>query len=171
MGRLRVTEKGGEINNGREEGGGGRGKEESKGQEGREREEEAGEGSSRIVCLWRDVQLVEDYYLSNRREEEKRAVEEGRGEEGEGRGRHHVVNHGPVAPMYYIFPARGGRRGHGGRAMYMLLHCGAQCSIISPSIPSALIEERVPRNRAAARGGISPVRRRRSARGRVWDRW
>lgn len=32
--------------------------------------------------------------------------------------------------------------------MYMLLHCGAQCSIISPSIPSALIEERVPRNRA-----------------------
>jgi len=33
----------------------------------------------------------------------------------------------------------------------MLLHCGAQCSIISPSIPSALIEERV--RRADAREG------------------
>lgn len=29
----------------------------------------------------------------------------GGGGGGEGRGRHHVVNHGPVAPMYYIFPA------------------------------------------------------------------
>lgn len=75
-----------------------RGREESKGQEGGERE------LSRIVRLWRDVQLVEDYYLSNRRrrEGEERAAEAGG---GEGRGRHHVVNHGPVAPMYYIFPA------------------------------------------------------------------
>lgn len=33
----------------------------------------------------------------------------------------------------------------------MLLHCGAQCSIISPSIPSALIDERVRRAGARAR--------------------
>lgn len=40
---------------------------------------------------------------------------------------------------------------HGERALYMLLHCDTQCSIISPSIPSALIEERV--RRASAREG------------------
>lgn len=62
----------------------------------------------------------------------------------EKRGKRHIVNHGPVAPMYYILWAR--------RVdLYMLLHCGAQCSIISPSIPSALIEERV--RRAGAREG------------------
>lgn len=37
------------------------------------------------------------------------------------------------------------------RGMYMLLHCGAQCSIISPSIPSALIDERVRRANSCAR--------------------
>lgn len=61
MGRLRVTEKEGEINNGRREG------ERRKQRTRRGGEREGGEGSSRIVCLWRDVQLVEDYYLSNRR--------------------------------------------------------------------------------------------------------
>lgn len=40
---------------------------------------------------------------------------------------------------------------HGERALYMLLHCDTQCSIISPSIPSALIEERI--RRASAREG------------------
>lgn len=125
VGRLRVTEKEGEINERRGEGG----KKKAKDKKG---EREAGEGSSRIVCLWRDVQLVEDYYLSNRREEEKRAVEEGRGEEGKGRGRHHVVNHGPVAPMYYIFPARGGRRGHGGGRA-----CTCYC-IVAHNVQSSL---------------------------------
>lgn len=79
------------------------------GEEGKGRKQRTRRGGerelSRIVRLWRDVQLVEDYYLSNRRrrEGEERAAEAGGG--GEGRGRHHVVNHGPVAPMYYIFPA------------------------------------------------------------------
>lgn len=43
----------------------------------------------------------------------------------------------------------------GERGLYMLLHCGAQCSIISPSIPSALIDERVRRAgaRESGRGG------------------
>lgn len=53
----------GEINNGEE----GKGRKQRTrrggGGSGREREREL----SRIVRLWRDVQLVEDYYLSNRR--------------------------------------------------------------------------------------------------------
>lgn len=43
---------------------------------------------------------------------------------------------------------------HGERGLYMLLHCGAQCSIISPSIPSALIDERVRRAGARESGRV-----------------
>lgn len=51
--------------------------------------------------------------------------------------------------MYYILSlsAESG-------ALYMLLHCDAQCSIISPSIPSALIDERVRRAGARESGWV-----------------
>lgn len=126
MGRLRVTEKEGEINNGRREGE--RRKQRTR-RGGREREEREARGlcaSGAMFSSWRITTS------RTGEEEEKRAVEEGRGEEGKGRGRHHVVNHGPVAPMYYISPARGGRRGgQGGRA------CTRYC-IVAHNVQSSL---------------------------------
>lgn len=66
----------------------------------------------RLQC---DVQLAEDYYLSKwrsgkstegKKEREKEKEREDNKERGDGkegrRGKRHVVNHGPVAPMYYI---------------------------------------------------------------------
>lgn len=123
----------GEINNGEE----GKGRKQRTrrggGGSGREREREL----SRIVRLWRDVQLVEDYYLSNRRfvgrGRKERRREGGWGGEGEGRGRHHVVNHGPVAPMYYIFPALGERRRGRERGLCTLRYC-----IVAHNVQSSL---------------------------------
>lgn len=68
------------------------------------------ERASRIVRLQCDVQLAEDYYLSKwEREEyceergEGERRQQGRRDEKKGRrGKRHIVNHGPVAPMYYI---------------------------------------------------------------------
>ena len=52
--------------------------------------------------------------------------------------------------MYYILSLST----ENGPVCTMLLHCGVQCSIISASIPSALIEERLPRNDRA--GALPP---------------
>lgn len=52
--------------------------------------------------------------------------------------------------------------------LYMLLHCGVQCSIISPSIPSALIEERVRRAGAREGGRLGKKKGRKRRRGCRW---
>lgn len=85
--RERLTE--GWLKGGETEDGGGKKKAKGKREERRRKE-----GTWRIVCLWRDVQLVEDYYLSKRRREKsegarKRAKKRGRkrGKEREARAR------------------------------------------------------------------------------------
>lgn len=71
------------------------------------------ERTPRIVRLQCDVQLAEDYYLSKwqrgknterpRKREKERGQQRAKRRGGGGRrGKRHVVNHGPVAPMYYI---------------------------------------------------------------------
>lgn len=133
------------------------------------------ERASRIVRLQCDVQLAEDYYLSKWEREEyrvsvcawEREKERGGGgkdEETKRRGGEGNVTSSIMVQLLLCTTYSGWARRVG---LYMLLHCGAQCSIISPSIPSALIEERV-RRAGAREGGRLGKKSRKWRRGCRW---